>query len=165
MRRLIVTMLLLLLVAAPAWAAGTIAVSSDTTARGISGQNETRAIAYTVTWDAAHLAPANIALNDIKNSAGTTTENVLTLKGWWLLKATWVPGTTGPTDDTDLYLWRVEDKIDALGAGGLNEIDESTNNTIYPATSSQPLFGTELIDFDNNSVNSATGTLTLYLYR
>lgn len=140
--------------------AGTI-TCVDTTYDGLSREKEIRFVIYTVTFDSGAASPANISLDTIPGvSKGS-------LGGWWLLRVEYMFGGTGPTDDTDLYLWRSYgvDKIDILGGNGVDFIDNATNNVIYPVTTSQPLTGGEIFDIDNNSVNDAVGTIVFTLYR
>ena len=157
--RNVLVVILMLLMASGAWAAGTITGKSYMTSR-----DDIRFIVYTVTFDAAAASPANVALDNIKDANGGSLPSVA---GWWLFSVSTQFGGTGPTDDTDMYLYLAEgaSKNDILGASGVNSIDNATNNTIYPATSTQPLLGTEIISFANNAVNNATCTLIYRLYR
>ena len=52
-----------------------------------------------------------------------------------------------------------------LQNNGVNSIDAGgTYNTVYPLTSSQLLTGNEMLNVENNAVNSATTTLIFHLY-
>ena len=138
------------------YAAGTITGSSE-----LIDENTMR-VTYTVTFGADATSFADVALDSITATTGARLRKV---GGWWLLRIDYNYGATGPTDNSDLYLWLVTDKSDILGNNGLNVIDNATNNTLYPATVSQPLSGAELIDIDNNAVNDATCTLIFTLYK
>jgi len=146
-----------------AWAAGTIVIASDKTANGIDGKT-VREIAYTVTFGADASSPANTALDSVLRSNGLKS---LSMGGWWIMRVDIHYGATGATDDTDMYLYKATgtSKSDLLGASGVDAIDNATNTTVYPATSTQPLFGDEIISFANNAVNDATCTVVLTLYR
>lgn len=93
-------------------AAGTI-TCTDYSYKGLSGKNETRVLTYSIAFATpGATAPANVALDSIVASAyGAARES---LAGWWLLRVDTLYGATGPTDNSDLYLWRSwgEDKID-----------------------------------------------------
>jgi len=153
---------LMLLMASGAWAAGTIIVASDSDTSGTS--NNVRIISYTVTFDASGGSPDAVALDSIVKSGGGL---VPSLKGWWILEINTLYGATAPTVDTDLYLYRYigTNRIDVFGASGADKIDNATDNTFNPATTSRPLLGTELLSISNNSVASATCTIVFTLYR
>lgn len=86
------------------------------------------------------------------------------LSGWGLWMVETDPGTTGPTDNTDLYL-KTANGTDILGGNGENGIDNATNNLIYTPVSPFYIGGTLTQDIDNNAVNSATVTIKYYLVR
>lgn len=161
--RNVLAFLLVLLMASSAWAAGTVVVTSDFSYAGISGAKETRQIVYTVTFGADASSPTAVALDNILKSG----VRIPTVAGWWLLEVSTLFGATAPTDNSDLYLYRAigTNKVDVLGGNGENKIDNATNNTFTPATTTRPLLGTELLSMSNNAVNNATFTLVLWLYR
>lgn len=82
------------------------------------------------------------------------------------------PGSTAPTANYDIALGDPEDSaLDALGAALQNRHTSNTEQ-VYPllagapgTVSSTPVFlaGTYTLAITNNSVNSATGTITFYL--
>lgn len=152
----------LTLFASQCFAAGTVTGATTYLVDGLSGRFEHMKITYTVTFGDDASSPANTTLNDISDSSGVA---LYSAQGWWLLKIDIYPGGTGPTDNTDLYLWYVADKIDVLGNNGLNSIDNATFSTVYPATSTQPLTGDEILDIDNNAVNDAGTVLIFTFYR
>ena len=83
--------------------------------------------------------------------------------GWWLFQVITVPGTTGPTDDTDFTL---KDKyaVDVLGALGTDAIDNADNNYLWPRFNgawTYPMTGPLTLAVTNNSVNSAAFTVQL----
>lgn len=121
-------------------------------------------IEYTVTFGSDASSPANVALNSILDAGGG---RLPLANGWWLLSVDYMYGATGPTIDSDLFLWRSygENKIDVLGGSGVDLIDIATNHTAWPATVSRPLNGYEIIDFDNNLVNNAGCIVVFTLYR
>ena len=156
------TAALLLIFATGAWAAGTIVVANNKKTTDQTGG--IREISYTVTFGADASSPANVALDSILKSNGITAAS---LGGWWLLRVDVYYGSTGPTDNTDMYLYKGTgaNKADLLGDNGADKIDNATNTAFYPATVSQPLLGDEIISFANNAVNDATCTLIFTLYK
>jgi len=136
---------------------------------GVSKLTEVRFITYTVTFSATASSPATIAMYKVP---GMTTKS---LYGWWIAEIDIIPGDTGPTDDTDFYLYRPAassvlpgwgtSKIDVFGGNGVDSIDNATITTFNPATISRPLTGEELLFIENNAVNNATTTITFTLYR
>ena len=166
MKKLSISICISLLILLPilVFAAGTL-TCTDYSYRGLSGKDETRVVTYTVTFAADAASPANVALDSIAATAHGTGRP--SLEGWWLLRVDTLYGATGPTDDSDLYLWRSwgEDKIDVLGGNGVNSIDNATNNTIYPANVAQPLTGKEIFDVDGNAVANAICTIVFTLYK
>lgn len=159
--RWLLVALFLLMAPAAVMAAGTV-TGVASSFQGVSGRYEIMKMTYTVTFDSSAAAPANVALNSINDTNGNS---IASVGGWWLLRVDIYPGSTGPTDNTDLYLWSVEDKIDVLGDNGANAIDNATYSSIYPAVASQPLNGAEVFDIDNNAVNSAGTVIIFHLYR
>ena len=158
MKRIILACLFVLF-ASQAMAAGTISVISD-----VQPDEYTRIVVYSVAFDSAAASPAATALNSISVLGGL---NHPGMGGWWLLSVSTLYGSTAPTDDTDLYIYRNygTSKIDILGGNGANSIDNAVNNTIFPATSTRALMGDEIISISNNSVNSATCEIVFELYR
>lgn len=155
MKKLFLVLFIVLIFPCFVFAAGTVTGSSEL------NQNIMK-ITYSVTFGSDNAAPANVALDSITATSGARLRSV---GGWWLLRVDIYPGATGPTDNTDFYIWSVEDKIDVLGGSGANAIDNATVSSVYPATTTQPLFGTEIFDIDNNAVNNATTTIVLILYK
>ena len=160
MKRIILMVgILMLLMTSGSWAAGTVVISSDTTKENV------RIIEYLVTFGADGSSPDAVALDDIPLSTGGLAP---TVGGAWLFKISSLYGTTGPTDNTDFYIYRSigTNRIDIMGANGENKIDNVTDNAnIYPATSTQPLFGTDILSISGNSVANATVTLAAETYR
>jgi hypothetical protein len=158
-RNLLVLMLMLLM-ASSAWAAGTVTVAETTGQIG----KEVRQLVYTVTFGADAASPAAVALDNILTTAGDRVDSVAE---WWLFKVSVLFGAVGPTDNSDLYLYRAygSTKIDILGGNGANAIDNAANNTFYPATSAQPLIGSDLLVITNNAVNSAICYIVVEMYR
>ena len=172
MKKLLAVIMGLLLVASFAYGEGTMVISDggDDMYPGSSTYDETRVITYDVDFDAVTADIPNFVLRDIPDVAGssntgTANRNNRTLAGWWLWKVEYLYGTTGATDNSDLYIWTTEDRIDLLGDEGANDVDNATDNTIYPATVTQALTGYEIFDIDNTSVSDADCTIKFYLYR
>ena len=163
MKKLVlISALILCLIPGVVFAAGTV-TASEILYDGLSGKWEVMKVTYTVTFGAAAGAPANTALTDILDTDGKALRT--SVQGWWLFRIDIYPGDTGPTDNTDLYLWSVEDKIDVIGGAGVNAIDNATYSSVYPASSTQPLTGEELFDIDNQAVNDAACVIIFTLYR
>ncbi len=102
--------------------------------------------------------------------ASSTDATVLTLdvvlKGY-LLKVVTNPGSTAPTDNYGIALKDPEDaNLDAAGSLLLNR-HTTTTQQLYPTVTgaATPLFlcGTYGLAITNNSVNSASGRVVLYL--
>jgi hypothetical protein len=125
---------------------------------------EAREIVYLVTFGSDASSPASTALDSILKSNGLAAG---TTGGWWLFKVSTLYGSTAPTDNTDMYLYRATgtNKIDVLGGQGVNAIDNTANNTFYPATATQMLFGDDILVVSGNSVNNATVQIVMELYR
>lgn len=141
---------------------GLVSAGTITAADYIYGVNrDTRKITYTVSFGTSTTIP-NTALDSITRSSGSVQE---TIAGWWLFRVDIIPGSTGPTDDSDLYLWSVEDQIDVLENAGNGEVDNATNRTVYPVASTQPLTGAEIFDIDGNAVANATCTIVFTLHK
>jgi hypothetical protein len=91
------------------------------------------------------------------------------ITGLWgfLLKAITNPGSTAPTANYDIELLDPEDATcDALGAT-LNNRHTTSTEMVYPVISGAavPIFlcGDYTFKLSNNSVNSATGSVILFL--
>lgn len=158
MKRIFSILFLMVLFSGYAFAAGTVTGSSER----FGYNNNFLRNTYTVTFDESAASPANVALDSISAGPGETLHSV---SGYMLLRVDIYPGATGPTDNTDFYVWSVEDKIDILGNNGLNAIDNATNSSFYPATVSQPLTGNEIFDIDNNAVNNAGCVVIFTMYK
>ncbi len=89
--------------------------------------------------------------------------------GQWLCQIVTNPGSTAPTDNYDIYL--KYDGADLLGGAGENR-DTSNTEIAYPIVDSVsgqracvPVPGTLTLSIENNSVNSATGTIEIHFKR
>lgn len=86
------------------------------------------------------------------------------LRGLKLYSLVTSPGTTGPTDNSDMT---ITDKygIDILGGAGANIVDNSANNRVFinPDTAASIITGNWTINITNNSVDSAVTTVVLEL--
>lgn len=85
----------------------------------------------------------------------------------YLLKAITNPGSTAPTDNYDIILKDPDDSsIDAANSLLLNR-DTANSEVVYPYVTSAVtpviLNGSYTFSLSNNSVNSATGRLILYV--
>lgn len=133
--------------------AGTVTITSrDRTEFGIGTRSRTcEIVTIAVTADAAD---------------GSVPNTSIPLKGF-LVKAITNPGATAPTDNYDIELMDPADvALDALG-GALTNRDTATTEQAYPVITGAacPVFlcGTYTLKVSNNSVNSATVSIILYL--
>ena len=171
MKKYLLIVLAMLLVPAFAMAATPDSMTAEEAQfAGMTGR-DFRVVTIAVTWAGTPVALTNRTLRDIVTTAG---KKLWDYGDWWLFKVEYLYGTASPpTDNSDLYIWSegAEDRLDILGGNGVDAIDNATDNTIYPATSTQPLTGGEIIDIDNNAVYSqgaapaVQGYIKLYLYK
>lgn len=119
-------------------------------------------IVLTCTADAAAATYPATVINSITNIADYD------LRGMFLSEVKTIPGTTGPTDNTDFTITD-EYGIDILTARGSNAIDNATSNWITSGGSSNypmPLItGNLTLTISGNAVNSAVVTIVLNLVR
>lgn len=90
---------------------------------------------------------------------GPGTDITKNLHGYYLYEVKIVPGGTGPTDDSDLYI-KDANGIDLLGGEGVNKVDNATNSHFQPVFFSR-IDSKLTLDVDNNSEASSTYTITL----
>ena len=115
-------------------------------------------ITLTCTADAsAHTYPATV----INTSSGISAYD---LRGLKLYSIVTVPGTTGPTDNSDLT---ITDRygIDTLAGAGANIIDNATSNRVVanPDTAAVIITGDLTVNITSNIVDSAVTTIVLEL--
>lgn len=115
-------------------------------------------ITLTCTADAsAHTYPATV-INTLSGISGYD------LRGLKIYSIVTVPGTTGPTDDSDLT---ITDRygIDMLAGAGANIIDNATSNRVVanPDTAAVIITGNLTVNITNNIVDSAVTTIVLEL--
>ena len=158
MKKLFLTCLFVLF-AVQVWAAGTITVVYD-----VQPDEFTRMVAYSVVFDSAAASPAATALNSISVLGGLTHPG---MGGWWVLEVSTFFGSTPPTDNSDLYLYRNygSTKIDVLAGAGANSIDAAANNQVNPTTTTRPLMGDEIISISGNTDVNASTIIVFTLYR
>jgi hypothetical protein len=105
----------------------------------------------------AHLYPATV-INTLSGISG------FDLRGLKLYSIVTVPGTTGPTDNSDLT---ITDRygIDMLAGAGTNIIDNATSNRVVanPDTAAVIITGNLTVNITNNIVDSAVTVLVLEL--
>lgn len=136
MKRLLLV-LVILLMAASVYAAGSCVVSSDSVNR-VEGAPTSRLIALTCTSDAADATIADFTLN--ADTAGVRSA----LKGWDLYKVATVGNHAGvePSDDMDFAVYQkvgtVTKAIDLMDNNGVNKIDPDANFQVYPAIDGEP---------------------------
>ena len=100
------------------------------------------------------------------SSDGSVPSTALTLEGS-VLKIVTNPGSTAPTDNYDMALGDPDDSsLDALDSALLNRDTANTEQVSATLTSAQiPIFlnGSYTFSLSNNSVNSADGSVFIYL--
>ena len=135
-------------------AAGSIALTSD----NVYGRNDAaREVVFTYTGSATD---GTVPDTDLANFTGLTNGP---LTGWVLYAFETDPGTTGPTDNSDLYLDSANGTC-MIGTDGENIIDNAANNFVF-LTKEFFIGPTLTSDVDNQAVHSATWTLKLYMRR
>lgn len=101
-----------------------------------------------------HLYPATI-INDLANVVDYD------LRGLRLYSCATIPGTTGPTDNSDITL---TDRygIDILAGAGANIVDNATSNrVVIGCTSAVIITGDITVNITGNLVDSALTTVIL----
>jgi len=150
MKKLLLSLLLVLALTMPAWAAGTVTItSSNITIHG----NIWRKI-ITLSW-IADAADATVP-------STTITATTYGIGGWYLYSAETNPGSVAPTDNYDIVLNNA-DGLDIAG-GLLANRDATATEIVSIGTSAHgyPLVRGDLtFVLSNNAVKSATGTLIL----
>ena len=172
MKKFIACISILVLLLVPLYATAVVSETitcTDNIYFGVSKLQQTRFITYTVTFSATATGPAAIPIYLIPGM------KTASLYGWWLAEIDIIPGSTGPTEDTDFYLYRPAassvlpgwgtQKIDVFGGNGVDSIDNATISTFNPKTITRPLTGEELFIFENNAVVDAITTIVFTLYR
>lgn len=86
------------------------------------------------------------------------------LAGWGLWAVELVPGATGPTGNSDVYL-KSADGTDFLSGNGVDALDAATNSFVLPSASVIFIGGTLTLSVANQSVNDALYKVKLYLVR
>jgi hypothetical protein len=133
------------------FAAGTVSITKDKTTKFY---NE-RVVEYLITWTADSAAATVPA---------TATDTAIV---GYVFMAQTNPGTTAPTDDYDITLTDA-DGIDVFGGELLNRDEANSEQTVPKVGSS--VYGSRFVNsvltfnLSNNAVNSATGTVRVYVY-
>ena len=156
-KRLVIMILIALLFAVPAFAAGTITGAIE---RIETTQGRPRLVILTLTCLADSVNgsfPAAINISDMTALAAYD------LRGLKLYSVATIPGAVGPTDNSDMTLL---DRygIDILAGTGSNIIDNTALNRVVIGGASAVLVTGDLtITITGNSVNSAAFTIVLEL--
>lgn len=134
--------------------AGSISVTSDSIVRvGYGDMRHIRKIVVDWTGDASDGTVPNLSMPNLYG---------------YVIKAITNPGSTAPTANYDIALGDPEDSsLDALGSALANRSATVTEQA-YPTVSGAaiPIWldsGTYTLSVSNNSVNSATGRIIIYL--
>ena len=119
-----------------------------------------KAYVLTLSWTAdaaAATVPDTSTTDDITNQ----------IKGLFLYMVVTNPGAVAPTDNYDITI-EDTDGIDIMG-GALQNRDQTNTEQAMPFVGAsyapRPIGGTLTLKISGNSVNSATGTVKLYLIR
>jgi hypothetical protein len=156
MKRMVIGICLVLLVALPAAAAESIVWS----VYGGGYENWLEVVSVNTT-----AANGSLTTTPLKDGSG----NILNLSGYYLYQVAVYFGGTAPTDNSDLEL--LEHDATASGAkgrdilygAGANMIDAAANNNFKPwvnsAESAMPIYGTLYQKVSNNSVDTAIFTI------
>jgi len=145
--KLLTAALLIVLLALPAFAVGTVTQAIV--------QNQSGYV-LTFTWTAD-------ASNGSVPNATTSVADSLVFKGLYLSYVETNPGATAPTDNYDITVLAASG-VDLMG-GALANRDTSNTEIAFPATASRLVDGALTFTLSNNSVNSAVGTVKLYFTR
>jgi hypothetical protein len=97
-----------------------------------------------------------------------TASDLAYMKGWYLYLIETVPGTVAPTVNYDIAVYKYGTTFDIIGTA-LANLDNATTERRYPKQNSvkgyPPIDGKFTISVSGNSINSATGTIKLWLAR
>jgi hypothetical protein len=77
------------------------------------------------------------------------------------------PGSTAPTDDYDITLTTATSGVDIMGSEALNRDtanSEQASPKVGNAFSCRPIYEAITLNITNNSVNSATGVVYVYIW-
>lgn len=154
MKKIVLALLLVMGVAGSAYGAGTVAIT--TTNFGPESPSKYYTVTYTWTADASDgSVPATAAQFPY---------------GGYIVRVVTNPGTNAPSDNYDLTLTDA-DGVDVVG-GALANRDTSNTESVVPIVDSvNSIYGGSLVagsitmNLTNNSVNSAGGTLVIYVER
>ena len=166
MKKLILTILALLLFVVPCFALGTITVANDSIYDGPNGGKAFRVITITFIADVAAGTIPDLTLNDSTSGMIGKTESIL---GWYgyNVEIDCNHAGTEPTEDSELYIY--QNGIDILGGNGVNQVDNTAEREVFFSFSSlgetRPVFDTWTVRITQQAAatNSATGTIRLIL--
>lgn len=129
--------------------AGTTSKTESFVEQGFSQSVRTKKIVVSFTADSAD---------------GSVPDTTVALDGY-LVKIVTNPGATAPTDNWDFVI-NDAGGVDVLGGAGANR-DTTNTEQIYPTISGAtvPVWceGSHTLAISGNSVNSAVGTITIYV--
>lgn len=148
MKRLLGTLALLTCLSLPAMAVGTVTQT-------MTRLGDSTFYILTISWTADAAAATVPATALITTGAGRTTD------GFIITQVITNPGSVAPTDNYDITLVDA-DGFDIMG-GALVDRDTANTERAVPAVVNAILPGTVTFTLANNAVNSATGTVMIYL--
>lgn len=157
MKKILLVFLAFLLAIPAAYAANECSITSA----GSTGSGNDKAYSkYIVTVECT--AAADGSVSDLAFSAVDNLNDTLQGRGdWYLIQVRTYPGSTGPTDDTDLKLniTKEGNTIDVLGGAGTDRIDNAAYNDFYPKNTEgdyryYPVDSDFTQNVTNNSVNA-----------
>ena len=155
MKKFLVALVLVGLMAGTVLADGTVTVTSDHTFTA-SGIPTVREIVLTCVGDASDGSIPDTTLYNMTNLAKPLT-------GWYLLriKIKNVAAEANVTDNSDVYI-KDSDGVDYLNGDGVDQLDDSTTNYIRLGDY-DPIADNPVLDVDNQSVVSGKYYITLIL--
>lgn len=164
MKRLLLALLAILIMAGQAFAVGSISVSGDTMIYSKAlNRPEIRVITVTFTADVAAGTIPDLTLN-----ASTTGIRHGDIAGWYGYKVIIDCNHAGtePQENSELYIY--ENGFDLLAGGGVDQVDNTAERQVYFNNGTdpvkQPISTTLTVTVTQQAaaVNSATGTLYIY---
>ena len=156
----VIALLILLLFPISVFAASSSLVCTQ------QGGDGFKSMSLSCVWT-AHSSAATFETVPLCVGTCTTSSTPIDFTGWKFHSVTSDIGTTGPTDNSDLYLLQSSSSgRDILGVAGVNFIDNADATPLastYAWVGGDPafpyLFGPLYMQLSGNAVNSATGTL------
>ena len=156
-KKFMLIFLSIMMISTDIFAAGSSVVATDPVIlrRGMFGDGDIATMTLTFTADDTDGSFPSYTMTESQTG---------TVRCYWLSHVKITPGTTGPTDNSDITVtWG---GVDILGGNGSNIVNNATSGYCVPYGSSGqaqfPMIGEQLtISITGNAVNSATVGVTL----